>query len=138
VQLSPSRLLLCVRPGTNPEKRQAILAQFYRQEIKVAVPPLVAIWAPIMGVSLEKFYVQQMKTKWGSCNARTRTIRLNTELAKKPKHCLEYIIVHEMVHFFERHHGERFVSLMTRFMPQWRLHRDGLNRHPLAYADWKC
>lgn len=138
VQLSPSKLLLRVRPGTNLEKRRAVLSYFYRDEIRVAVPPLVARWEPILGVSVEKYYVQQMKTKWGSCNAVARAIRLNTELAKKPKHCLEYVVVHEMVHFFERHHGDRFVSLMNRFMPQWRLHRDDLNGRPLAHAHWEC
>jgi predicted metal-dependent hydrolase len=137
VQLSPSRLLLRVRPGSNLEKRQAVLAQFYRDEIRVAVPSLVARWTPIMSVSVEKFYVQQMKTKWGSCNARARTIRLNTDLAKKPKHCLEYVIVHEMVHLLERHHNGHFREYMNRFMPQWRVHREELNRAPLSHESWK-
>jgi len=91
-----------------------------------------------MGVTIERLYVQQMKTKWGSCNPRARAIRLNTELAKKPKHCLEYVLLHELVHFFEPHHGQRFVSLMDKFMPQWRHRRDELNRLPVAHAHWDC
>ena len=138
VHLDPRKMLLRVRPRSTEVKKRAIVAQFYREQIKVAVPSLVARWAPAMGVTVDRFYVQQMKTKWGSCNPRARTIRLNTELAKKPKHCLEYIVVHEMVHFFERHHGDKFVSLMDRFMPQWRSHRDELNRHPLAHEYWEC
>jgi predicted metal-dependent hydrolase len=81
--------------------------------------------------------VQQMKAKWGSCNLRSRAIRLNTELAKKPKHCLEYILVHELVHFLEPNHGDRFVSAMDKFMPHWGQHREELNRYPLAHESWK-
>lgn len=138
VHLNPGKMLLRVRPRTSEDKKQAIVAQFYREQIRVVVPSLVAKWASAMGVTVERFYVRQMKTKWGSCNPRARAIRLNTELAKKPKHCLEYIVVHEMVHFFDRHHGDRFVSLMDRFMPHWRFHRDELNRHPLAHEYWEC
>ena len=96
VQLNPGKMLLRVRPETSEHRKQAIVAQFYREQIKAAVPSLIARWAPVMGVTIGRFYVQQMKTKWGSCNPRARAIRLNTEFAKKPKHCLEYIIVHEM------------------------------------------
>lgn len=77
-----------------------------------------------------------MKTKWGSCNPRSQAIRLNTELAKKPKLCLEYIVVHELVHLLEPHHGERFVSIMDKLMPQWRHSKGELNQHPLAHQDW--
>jgi|SRR5580692_10400022 predicted metal-dependent hydrolase len=138
VHLNPGKMLLRVRPRTRENKKQAIVAQFYREQIKAVVPSLVARWEQVIGVRVDRLYVQQMKTKWGSCNPRTRAIRLNTELAKKPKHCLEYILVHELVHFFEHHHGERFVHLMDRFMPQWRHHRDELNKHPLAHEDWEC
>jgi hypothetical protein len=138
VQLIPGKMLLRVRPRASEDKKQAIVAQFYREQIKAAVPSLLARWAPILGVMVDRFYVQQMKTKWGSCNPRTRAIRINTELARKPQHCLEYIIVHEMVHFVERHHGDRFVNLMDMFIPQWRQHRDELNRYPLAHQHWEC
>jgi predicted metal-dependent hydrolase len=137
IQLDPGKMILRVRPRTGEDKKRAIVAQFYRDQIKAAVPSLLARWAPIMGVTVDRFYVQQMKTKWGTCNSRARTIRINTELAKKPKHCLEYIVVHEMVHLLEHHHGDRFVRLMDRFMPQWQLLRDDLNRHPLAHEHWQ-
>jgi predicted metal-dependent hydrolase len=136
VQLAPRNMLLRVRPRTSEDKKQAIVAQFYREQIKAAAPSLVARWVPIMGVTVDRLYVQQMKTMWGSCNPSARAIRLNTELAKKPKHCLEYILVHELVHFFEPHHGDRFVSLMDKFIPQWRQHREELNRAPLSHESW--
>ena len=137
LQLSPGKMHLRVRPGTDLEKRRAIVSEFYREQIRAETPPLIAKWGRILGVSVDRLYVQHMKTRWGSCNPRARSIRINTELAKKPKHCLEYIVVHEMVHFLDSRHGERFVSLMDRFMPQWHLHRDDLNRHPLAHEDWR-
>ncbi len=136
VELAPRTMILRVRPRTNEEKRKAIVAQFYREQIRAAVPSLIAKWTMLMGVTVERLYVQQMKTKWGSCNPRARAIRLNTELAKKPKHCLEYILVHELVHLFEPRHGDRFVSSMDKFMPQWRQHREELNRHPLSHESW--
>ena len=136
VELAPRTMILRVRPQANEEKKEAIVAQFYREQVREAVPSLVAKWTALMAVRVERLYVQQMKTKWGSCNPRARAIRLNTELAKKPKHCLEYILVHELVHLFESHHGDRFVSFMDKFMPQWRQHRDELNQHPLRHESW--
>ena len=136
VELAPRTMILRVRPQANEEKKEAIVAQFYREQIRAAVPSLIAKWTALMGVTVERLYVQQMKTMWGSCNPRARAIRLNTELAKKPKHCLEYILVHELVHFFEPHHGDRFVSFMDKFMPQWRQHREELNWHPLSHESW--
>ena len=129
-------MLLRVRPETSEHRKQAIVAQFYREQIKAAVPSLIARWAPVMGVTIGRFYVQQMKTKWGSCNPRARAIRLNAEFAKKPKHCLEYIIVHEMAHIHVRHHNDRFTALMDTFMPQWRRYREELNRFPLGHETW--
>ena len=136
VELAARTMILRVRPQANEEKKEAIVAQFYREQVRSAVPSLMAKWTAFMGVAVERLYVQQMKTKWGSCNPRAGAIRLNTELAKKPKHCLEYILVHELVHFFEPHHGDRFVSLMDKFIPQWRQHREELNRHPLSHESW--
>ena|ERR1700722_11026384 len=138
VELAPRTMILRVRPQANAQKKEAIVAQFYRGQIRTIAPSLIAKWAALMGVTVERLYVRQMKTKWGSCNPRAHAIRLNTELAKKPKHCLEYILVHELVHFFEPHHGERFVSLMDKFMPSWRHHKVELNSHPLAHQHWEC
>lgn len=97
---------------------------------------MIAKWQRLMHVRVEDFFVQRMKTKWGSCNQERRTIRLNSELAKKPHECLEYIVVHEMAHLFERTHNARFIDLMDRFMPKWQSYRDNLNRLPVRHEDW--
>ncbi len=136
IELEHSGMLLRVRPRTDEVKRQALVEEWYREQLKEAVPPLLARWQPRLGVTVERFFVQRMKTKWGSCNHKARTIRLNTELAKKPAECLEYIVVHELVHLLEPTHNTRFVALMDRFMPQWRFHRDALNRLPVRREKW--
>ncbi len=136
IELQHSRMLLRVRPRTDEEKRRALVEEWYRQQLKEAVPPLLARWQPLLGVRVERFFVQRMKTKWGSCNHLARTIRLNTELAKKPPECLEYIVVHELVHLLEPTHNTRFVSLMDRFMPKWQFHRQVLNRLPVRRETW--
>ena len=136
VELKHSRVLLRVRPGTDDEKRRAILEEWYREQIKKAVPPLIVKWEPVMGVKVVRFFVQRMKTKWGSCNVGTQSIRLNTDLAKTPLECLEYIVVHEMAHLLVRHHNDRFSNLMDRCLPNWKLLRQTLNATPLAHATW--
>jgi predicted metal-dependent hydrolase len=136
VALQHSRMLLRVRPGTDAQKKQAIVDAWYRQQLKNAVPPLLARWEPLLGVQVERFFVQRMKTRWGSCNHAARTIRLNTELAKKPRECLEYLVVHEMTHLLEPTHNARFVALMEQCMPQWQFYREQLNRSPVRHEDW--
>ena len=136
VQLRHSRLLLSVRPGTGAADREAIVSNWYRQILKAEVPALIAAWAPRLRVEVNGFYVQQMKTKWGSCNPVAGTIRLNTELAKKPRVCLEYIVVHEMSHLIEPTHGAKFVALMDRYMPPWRETRALLNSLPARHERW--
>jgi predicted metal-dependent hydrolase len=130
------RMILRVRPGTDPEKREVFFEAWYREQIKEAVPSLLERWEPLLGVKAERWFVQRMKTKWGSCNHKARTIRLNTELAKKPPMCLEYIVVHELVHLLEPTHNARFLALMDRFMPNWQHHREELNRLPLRRETW--
>jgi predicted metal-dependent hydrolase len=129
-------MLLYVRPGTKQRKREALVEQWYREQIKKAVSPLLDRWQPLMGVTADRFFVQRMKTMWGSCNHKARTIRLNTELAKKPAECLEYIVVHELVHLLEPTHNARFVALMDRFIPQWLFYRRVLNRLPVRRDTW--
>jgi predicted metal-dependent hydrolase len=136
VELIQSRMLLRVRPGTDDKKKHALVEAWYRRQLKESVPALIAGWEPLMGVKVERFFVRRMKTKWGSCNHGARTIRLNTELAKKPRECLEYIVVHEMTHVLEPTHNARFVTLMDEFLPQWRFYRDQLNRLPVSHEDW--
>lgn len=136
VDLKHNKILLRIRSGTSKEKKRSILEEWYRQKLKEAIPPLITKWEKLMGVNVNRFFVQRMKTKWGSCNTISKNIRLNTELAKKPPECLEYIVVHEMAHFLERHHNERFQRHMDRLIPQWRLYRDELNQAPLGHEDW--
>lgn len=136
VELKHSKMILRMRPGTDDKKKQAIVDAWYREQLKKAVPPLIAKWEPLMGVKVERFFVQRMKTKWGSCNHKAHNIRLNTELAKKPKEYLEYIIVHEMAHLVESTHNSRFVTLMDRFMPKWQFCRDKLNQLPVSHENW--
>ena len=136
VQLRHSRLLLTVRPGTDVVAREAIVSSLYRQTLKAEVPGLIAAWAHRLRVDVSGFYVQQMKNKWGSCNPVARTLRLNTELAKKPRACLEYLLVHEMSHLLEPTHGPKFLALMDRYMPAWRETRALLNSLPARHERW--
>jgi predicted metal-dependent hydrolase len=136
VELKHRKMILRVAPGTSDDTKHATLARWYREQIKAAVPSLVAKWGPIMDVRVERVFVQRMKTKWGSCNHGGRSIRLNTDLAKKPRECLEYIVIHEMVHILEPTHSPRFVEMMDRLMPQWRACRDQLNRLPVCHEKW--
>lgn len=136
VEIKHSKLLLHVRPGSSDEKKASIVAQWYREQVKAATAPLIAKWEPVIGISVKKFYVQQMKTKWGSCNSSAGAIRLNTELAKKPKEHLEYVVVHEMSHLLEPTHNAHFISLMDRFMPSWQHRRDQLSQLPVRHEDW--
>lgn len=137
VELKHRRMILTVRPGTDEEKKQAIVDAWYRDQLKKALPLLIAKWEPLIGVKVGRFFVQRMKTKWGSCSKGTRSIRLNTDLAKKPRDCLEYIVVHEMLHLLEPTHNTRFLALMDRFMPNWRLRRDQLNQLPVRHEEWR-
>jgi len=136
VELKHSRMFLHVRPGTDAVKKQIIMEAWYRAQLRQALPPLIAKWEPLMGVQVARFFVQRMKTRWGSCNPGARRIRLNTDLAKKPRECLEYVVVHEMVHLLEPTHNARFVALMDQFMPKWQFYRDVLNRLPVRHEDW--
>jgi hypothetical protein len=137
IELKHSRMLLRVRPGTDVNKRQALVEEWYRQRLKEAVPALLARLQPLLGVSVERFFVRRMKTRWGTCNHKARTIRLNTELAKKPAECLEYVVVHELVHLLEPTHNARFVALMDRFMPNGQFYREVLNRLPVRREKWR-
>jgi predicted metal-dependent hydrolase len=136
IELSHRKMIFRSRPGWDKAKKQARLEAWYREQLKLAVPPLVAKWERLMGVRVDQVFVQRMKTKWGSCNPGAQTIRLNTDLAKKPRECLEYLVVHEMVHLLEPTHNARFVALMERFMPKWQYRREVLNRLPVRQEAW--
>lgn len=136
VELKHNKMLFQIRPGTSNGKKQEILEAWYREQLKEAIPLLIAKWEPLMGVTVERFFVQKMKTKWGSCNPGSNSLRLNTDLAKKPPECLEYIVVHEMTHLLEPTHNSRFLSLMDQFIPKWRFYKDELNRLPVRHENW--
>jgi len=128
---------LQVRPGADRDARDRFLQRWYRRRLRERIPGLVAKWEPKVGGRVADVHIKRMKTRWGSCNAEARRIWLNLELAKKPVACLEYILVHEMVHLIERQHTERFRELMDGLMPSWRICRDELNRAPLAHEQWE-
>ena len=135
--LNNTRLAILVRPGTDRDTREGLLHRWYRRRLRDRLPALLKKWEPKVGVQVAEVRIRKMKTRWGTCNKTASRIWLNLELVKKPASCLEYIIVHEMAHLIESGHNERFRDLMDRFMPQWRVNRDRLNRAPLAHADWR-
>lgn len=127
---------LHVRPGTDARQRERVLLRWYRRKLRDLIPPLLAKWQTTLGVQVSDWGIRRMKTRWGTCNAKARRIWLNLELAKKPAHCLEYIVVHELVHLIEQHHNDRYISIMDKHLPQWRSHRQELNSAPLAHENW--
>ncbi len=116
-----------IHESTSTDQRRKLLSKWYRHELKQLVPPLIEKWQPVMGVKVKEWQIKQMKTRWGSCNIAARRIWLNLELIKKPAICLEYVVVHELVHLLESSHNARFKSYMDRFMPNWREHKRLLN-----------
>lgn len=136
IKLKHSTLELHSRPGSSESRRAEILEAWYREQTKSAVSELLDKWQPIIGVRAGRLHVQRMRTKWGSCNPKTGLIRLNTDLAKKPPQCLEYILVHELTHLLEPSHNARFQGLLDGFMPQWRQVKSELNRLPVRHEDW--
>jgi predicted metal-dependent hydrolase len=137
-EVDGERLLLYVPDGTTPEQRRTLLDGWYRQQLRVVIADLIAKWEPVIGMSVPRWSIRRMKTKWGSCNRESRHIWFNLELAKKHPDCLEYILVHEMTHYLERNHGERFIRLIDGFLPDWRSRRDQLNNSPLPHEKWRC
>jgi predicted metal-dependent hydrolase len=133
-----SDLTMHLRPGTGRDRREELLYAWYRRHMKELIPGLISKWQPVIGVQVDDWGIKRMKTRWGSCNTRDHRVWLNLELAKRPLHCIEYVLVHEMVHLLERKHSDCFRELMDQFLPQWRLYRDELNQAPLAHEDWAC
>ena len=133
---SHRRITLTVRPGSTLAKREKVMNEWHRALLHQAVPALVVIWEAKLGVKVSGYFLQRMKTKWGSCSHRAGNIRLNTELVKKPKDLLEYVVVHEMLHLVAPTHSERFVALLRQHYPTWREARGELNELPLAAESW--
>ena len=136
VELQHDTMILHVRPGADIPARSKVVQDFYRQQLAQAIPPLLAKWEPLIGKTAISVTIRRMKTLWGSCSPERGTIRINLELAKKPKECLEYILVHELVHLLERTHNNRFIAYMDKFLPDWSHRRNELNRLPIPHEDW--
>ncbi|MDD4933349.1 MAG: SprT family zinc-dependent metalloprotease [Methylacidiphilaceae bacterium] len=135
VELCSGEILLRIPSGTPQEKRGSLLNAWYRSRVREAALSAIALWEPRMGVRVEGLAVQRMKTLWGSCHVRRRRIRLNSELAKKPADCFEYVVVHEMTHLLVRLHDDRFLALLDRFLPDWRVRKQRLDAFPRRPAD---
>ncbi len=137
VRLSHRTITLTVRPGSSRAKRESVVQEWHRSLLHEAVPKLIHKWERKLGVEVAGYFLQRMKTKWGGCNHRARNIRLNTELVKKPKDLLEYVVVHEMLHLIEPKHSERFIALLQGHYPSWREARAELNELPLGAEVWR-
>ena len=133
VLLNHSNIVLNIKPNFSPEQRQILLQEWYRFKLKETAIKMIKKWERKMNVEVGELAIRKMKTRWGSCNQQSKKIHLNLELAKKPLQCLEYIIVHEMVHLLERKHGEKFLAYMNKFLPNWKSYKENLNRLPTAY-----
>jgi len=136
VSIDHKRITLGVRPGSNRAKRANVIHEWHKSLLHEFVPPLIARWEPKLGVHVAAYFLQRMKTKWGSCNHNAGHIRLNTELIKKPKDLIEYVVVHEMTHLIEPNHSDRFISFLAEHFPTWRDARAELNELPLAAEVW--
>jgi predicted metal-dependent hydrolase len=137
LQRNKAILELHIKAETTAEQREKVLYEWYREELKHLIPSLLDKWQPLLGVQVSAWGVKKMKTKWGACNIKAGRIWLNLELAKKPVQCLEYIVVHELLHLLERHHNDRFTALMDQHLSNWRVYRDELNQAPLGYETWR-
>ena len=136
VTLDHKRITIVVRPGSDASKRAEIFHEWHKSLLHEVVPPLLQKWQTKMGVEVAEYFLQRMKTKWGSCNHQAKHIRLNTELVKKPKDLLEYVVVHELAHLIEPTHSDRFVAILDKHYPTWREARAELNELPLAEETW--
>ncbi|WP_085611290.1 MULTISPECIES: M48 family metallopeptidase [unclassified Pseudomonas] len=136
VVLDHKRITLTVRPGSDAKKRAEVMHEWHKLQLHAVVPALIRKWECKLKVKVVGYYLQRMKTKWGSCNHQAGNIRLNTELVKKPKDLLEYVIVHEIVHLLEPTHNERFISILGEHFPKWREARAELNELPLSAEVW--
>ena len=138
VNLDHKRITLNVRPGSDHAKRASVIHEWHKSLLHEFIPTLISKWEPKISVQVTAYFLQRMKTKWGSCNYKAGHIRLNTELVKKPKDLIEYVVVHEMLHLVEPTHSDRFISLLTENFPAWREARAELNELPLAAVEWRA
>jgi predicted metal-dependent hydrolase len=138
IKLGHRRIMLTVRPGSGRAKRETVMHEWHKSLLHETIPRLIRKWEPKLDVEVAGYFLQRMKTKWGGCNHRARNIRLNTELVKKPKDLLEYVVVHEMLHLIAPTHSEQFLALLSKHYPSWREARAELNELPLAAHSWRA
>lgn len=137
VSVDHRRIALTVRPGSVAQKRASVIHEWHKSLLHEVVPSLISKWEPRLKVRVARYFLQRMKTKWGSCNHKEGHIRLNTQLVTKPKDLLEYVVVHEMIHLIEPTHSDRFIAILSQHHPSWREARAELNELPLAAEEWK-
>lgn len=136
IEIKCKTLNLYVRPNTDLLKKKELLDEWYRDQLRQILKKIVVKWEKRIGIKIEELYIKKMRTKWGSCNIESKRIWINLELAKKDIECIEYILVHEMVHFLERNHNSNFIAYMNRLLPEWKVIRDTLNKAPISHVDW--
>ena len=127
IRIEDGRMIMQVRPGTTKAKREALLDSYYRRLLKETAPTIIRKWEGILNIEVKKLYVRKMKSHWGSCNYQKQTLRLNSELVKRKSECLEYVIVHEMLHIFEKGHNRNFYRLLSKYIPEWKTIRKKMN-----------
>lgn len=138
IQLNGSKYIdMYVRKDSSRDYKHKAMLEWYRSKMKEQIPNLLEKWEKKTGINIKEWRIRKMKTKWGTCNIKSKRIWLNLELAKKPDHCLEYVLVHEMIHILERHHTEKFRAYMTKFVPKWELYKDELNGQILSHEKWE-
>jgi predicted metal-dependent hydrolase len=133
---SKTKINLYTKPQASVQEKERVMDRFYRSELKKNLPPLICKWEEITGLHPKEIKIKKMKTKWGTCNPKKERVWLNLELAKKPARCLEYMLVHELMHLKERHHNENFQLLLRTYLPQWEQSKQELNTGTLSYAEW--
>lgn len=136
VVLKHTTIEIHVRSGSTMKQKEALLQRWYREQLKKLALQLIIKFEKMMNVKVSEVFIRTMKTKWGTCNPRVKRIWLNTELAKKPLECIEYIAVHEMVHLLERKHNDNFIGYMNKYLPRWKYLKEKLNRLPINHANW--
>ncbi|MCK5243355.1 M48 family metallopeptidase [bacterium] len=136
VMKNNTKLILYVNPGTTRKNRELALYEWYRDHLKKQLPELITKWEQVIGVKVNDWSVKRMRTRWGTCNIKDKRVWINLEIAKKPIECLEYILVHEMIHLLERLHNDKFKAYMDKFYPKWEMQKKILNSTPLAHEEW--
>ncbi|MFT4223428.1 M48 family metallopeptidase [Dysgonomonas sp.] len=137
VEIKYKTINLYIRPNTDRDRKCELLDEWYREQLRSLVKALILKWEKRIGVDVQEFFIKKMKTKWGSCNIDAKRIWINLELAKKNIECIEYIVVHEMVHLLERNHNNNFIAYMNRFLPEWKVIKDTLNKAPISHREWE-